>query len=317
MLDRIMMQPSTLSKRTTIIPNPLARDRYLQAFCLFLQMQTDPEPIKELSERILEVLNGPRRKYVEHVELYRMIVHRNLVELKLWLGPRMPREDTRGIMPTLEWYGYLGKWLAYNEVSCSYPQMCLPSVPSRRVSIESYLELSQLEHLRGVNRFRCVLSKTLKSAAEYVIDHAGNLGAPALRNDTYAVIVVDLKEGGDNGTRYGFEFQETRFCKGVLELVRDPNADPGEFSAYHAELSIEFALEHKDVDTFIVVENELLAVYLTLLLGGDASVHFSSTKIGKRDYFDSPSRITIEMEAALMRRGIDVQAIVEEARGKW
>ena len=166
MLDRIMMRPSALSKRMTISPNPLASDRYLQAFCLFLQMQTDPEPIKELSERILEVLNGPRRKYVEHVEHYRMIVHRNLVELKLWLGPRMPREDTRGLMPTLEWYGYLGKWLAYKEVSNSCPQMYLPLVPTMSVPIESYLEISQLEHLRRANRFRCVLPKTLQGAAE-------------------------------------------------------------------------------------------------------------------------------------------------------
>ncbi len=315
MLNRIMIEKHFISETMTIT----SRDRTCRAFCLFLQMQSSPITIRALSENILEVVNGLREEYMEREEHHRIVVRPDLVELELWLSPGMDPEDTHGIMPTLEWYGYLGKWLADYAVMEAWKNVSLLPVPSGEIPHPAFKELCLVEHMRRADRFRCVLSKSLHDAVQYVIEHECGQSSEAVRKDTYAVITMELFcEGGENGTMPGVTFRETKFCKGVLELLPDPEAGQGRFTANHAEQVMNFVQEHKDVDTLLLYGSDLLAAYLVLLLEGDVSPFAPKMITGRRPNYTGVTKdVQTEAEAALRRRGIHIPENREEAGVRW
>lgn len=127
-----------------------------------------------------------------------------------------------------------------------------------------------------------VLVKSVFDAFEYVMDHYYCFGQLSLaeQQDTFAVISIqDAVTGG-----FGVQFQETRFCKGVLTLYFDDIVQETEgavlFDSSHAAQILDFIEAHKDVDTLLVhcyagqSRSMAVGVFAVKLLGGDNRSYF-------------------------------------------
>jgi hypothetical protein len=298
MLNRIDIRPDLLSHTLRITGR-----RPCAPFSLFLQLQTSPARVQDLAERLLATLNGENEGFEEREEHHRLRVTPRSAQVELFLGPGMDPGSTRGAMPTLELYGYLGKWLAKrDELSALRRGGELPPKCAKEVRL--------LAHLRRARDFRCVLSKNLREAARYVSEHGDGL-----RSDRYGVIHLDLYAGGD--TPCGVLFRENRFCRGVLTLTPDPEAGPGHFTEAHGEAAAQFALTHRALDTLLVADGlPLLADYLVPLLGGDVSPYAPEWLEGGRPrYRGLAQEIQTAMEAVLTRRGVSLPGGDGKGRG--
>ena len=129
-----------------------------------------------------------------------------------------------------------------------------------------------------------VMVKSVFDAFEYVMSHYYPFGQEeyAERSDTYAVISIqDTHTGG-----FGFNFQENRFCKGVLTLGFDDIVRPVTgavlFSDEQAEQILDFISTHMDADTLLVhcyagqSRSRAVGAFAVRMLGGDNSAYFKN-----------------------------------------
>lgn len=129
-----------------------------------------------------------------------------------------------------------------------------------------------------------VLVKSVFGAFEYVMLHFYPFGQEEMseQTDTYAVISIqDTHTGG-----FGFQFNENKFCKGVLTLYFDDNVKEVEgavmFSDEHAEQIIDFIQSHKNIDTLLVhcyggqSRSRAVGAFAVKMLGGDNSEYFKT-----------------------------------------
>ena len=127
-----------------------------------------------------------------------------------------------------------------------------------------------------------VLLRSVFDAFEYVMDHYYPFGLEELaqRKDSYAVISIQ-----DTHTEgFGFEFTESRSCRGVLTLYFDDVARPVEglscFSEADAEEILDFIQAQRAADTLLVhcyageSRSRAVAAFAVKLLGGDNSEYF-------------------------------------------
>ena len=127
-----------------------------------------------------------------------------------------------------------------------------------------------------------VLLRSVFDAFEYVMDHYYPFGLEDLaqRKDSYAVISVQ-----DTHTEgFGFEFTESKSCKGVLTLYFDDIIRPVEglscFSEADAGEILDFIQAHRAVDTLLVhcyggeSRSRAVAAFAVKLLGGDNAAYF-------------------------------------------
>lgn len=127
-----------------------------------------------------------------------------------------------------------------------------------------------------------VLLRSVFDAFEYVMDHYYPFGLEDLaqRKDSYAVISIQ-----DTHTEgFGFEFTESKSCKGVLTLYFDDIIRPVEglscFSEADAGEILDFIQAHRAVDTLLVhcyggeSRSRAVAAFVTRLLGGDNAAYF-------------------------------------------
>lgn len=129
-----------------------------------------------------------------------------------------------------------------------------------------------------------VLVKSVFDAFDYVMDHYYPAGLEDLasRSDTYAVISIQ-----DTHTkRFGLEFRENQFCKGVLTLYFDDIVKevPGAvlFSRGQAEKILDFIHAQKRVDTLLIhcyagqSRSRAVGAFAVKMLGGDNSRYFKT-----------------------------------------
>lgn len=149
-----------------------------------------------------------------------------------------------------------------------------------------------------------VMVRSVHDAFEYVMDHyyPAGWGDDAVRSDTYAVISIqDTHTGG-----FGFCFQESRFCKGVLTLYFDDIIKEVEgavlFSDEQADQIIDFILAHRDVETLLIhcyagrSRSRAVGAFAVRMLGGDNSRYFQT---------GSPNQYVYNcLESAWIRRRI-------------
>ena len=127
-----------------------------------------------------------------------------------------------------------------------------------------------------------VLLRSVFDAFEYVMDHYYPFGLEDLaqRKDSYAVISVQ-----DTHTEgFGFEFTESKSCKGVLTLYFDDIIRPVEglscFSEADAGEILDFIQAHRAVDTLLVhcyggeSRSRAVAAFAVKLLGGENAAYF-------------------------------------------
>ena len=127
-----------------------------------------------------------------------------------------------------------------------------------------------------------VLLRSVFDAFEYVMDHYYPFGLEELaqRKDSYAVISIQ-----DTHTEgFGFEFTESRSCRGVLTLYFDDVARPVEgltcFSEADAEEILDFVQAHRAAETLLIhcyageSRSRAVAAFAVKLLGGDNSEYF-------------------------------------------
>lgn len=127
-----------------------------------------------------------------------------------------------------------------------------------------------------------VLLRSVFDAFEYVMDHYYPFGLEDLaqRKDSYAVISIQ-----DTHTEgFGFEFTESKSCKGVLTLYFDDIIRPVEglscFSEADAGEILDFIQAHRAVDTLLVhcyggeSRSRAVAAFAVKLLGGDNAAYF-------------------------------------------
>ena len=127
-----------------------------------------------------------------------------------------------------------------------------------------------------------VLLRSVFDAFEYVMDHYYPFGLEDLaqRKDSYAVISIQ-----DTHTEgFGFEFTESKSCKGVLTLYFDDIIRPVEglscFSEADAGEILDFIQAHRAVDTLLVhcyggeSRSRAGAAFAVKLLGGDNAAYF-------------------------------------------
>ena len=126
--------------------------------------------------------------------------------------------------------------------------------------------------------------KSVYDAFDYVMQHYYPAGLEefAERTDSYAVISIqDTHTGG-----FGFEFRESKCCRGVLTLYFDDIEAPVEgavlFSGEQAEKILEFAKEHADADTLLIhcyggeSRSRAVGAFLVKYFGGDNSGYFET-----------------------------------------
>ncbi|MGN1404145.1 MAG: hypothetical protein ACI4XB_07480 [Ruminococcus sp.] len=129
-----------------------------------------------------------------------------------------------------------------------------------------------------------VLVKSVFDAFEYVMEHFYPNGQEEMaeRIDTYAVISIqDTHTDG-----FGFQFHESKCCKGVLTLYFDDTvkevAYAKTFDDDQAEQVIDFIQAHKDVDTLLVhcyggqSRSRAVGAFAVKMLGGDNSKYFET-----------------------------------------
>ncbi len=137
-----------------------------------------------------------------------------------------------------------------------------------------------------------VLVKSVFDAFEYVMGHYYCHGMEELAElqDSYAVISIqDANPGG-----FGMQFQETKFCRGVLTLYFDDIVQETEgavlFSKDHAAQILDFIEAHKNVDTLLVHcyagQSRSMAVgaFAVKFLGGDNRSYFLKTALNQHIY---------------------------------
>lgn len=137
-----------------------------------------------------------------------------------------------------------------------------------------------------------VLVKSVYDAFEYVMEHyaPNGLEEMAARKDTYAVISIqDSHNGG-----FGFVFEESACCKGVLTLYFDDVVSDADgavaFCEEDAQEIIDFIQAHKTVDTLLLHcyagESRSMAVgaFATKMLGGDETPYFTKRNPNRMVY---------------------------------
>ena len=129
-----------------------------------------------------------------------------------------------------------------------------------------------------------ILLKSVYDAFDYVMDHYYPYGQEdaAKEKDSYAVISIQ-----DTHTEgFGFEFTESRACRGVLTLYFDDivseNGTGALFSLEDAEEIIDFILSHRRADTLLVhcyggeSRSRAVAAFAVRLFGKDDSAYFAT-----------------------------------------
>ena len=92
------------------------------------------------------------------------------------------------------------------------------------------------------------LVTSVDEAVKYVLKHIQY--EYAKKTDTYAVISIQDPGG------FGFEFNETRYCKGVLTVYFDDVEEPGGgcklITSSQARQIVHFIQDHMNVDTLLI-----------------------------------------------------------------
>ncbi len=139
-----------------------------------------------------------------------------------------------------------------------------------------------------------VVLASVYDAFEYVMDHYYPFGQEefAKRKDEYAVI--SIQDAHTEG--FGFEFQESRSCKGVLTLYFDDVVRKTEgavlFSDFDAREIIDFVLAHRETETLLVhcyggeSRSRAVAAFIVKMFGKDDSRYFE-TGVPNRHVYDT------------------------------
>ncbi len=127
-----------------------------------------------------------------------------------------------------------------------------------------------------------ILLRSVFDAFEYVMDHYYPFGLEELaqRKDSYAVISIQ-----DSHTEgFGFEFTESKSCRGVLTLYFDDVVRPVEglscFSEADAEEILDFVDAQRSVDTLLIhcyageSRSRAVAAFVVKYLGRDNGEYF-------------------------------------------
>jgi hypothetical protein len=249
--------------------------------------QGDPDWLAALEEALLAVLNGAQETLAEATET--LSVQADLRTAQVWAASARyfrtvpgspflreePLTNCRGRLPTLELYEYLCRWSVERR-------KLLKKEAGQGLTLSGQGEVWLVDRLRRATPYRNVLCKAFcgstdfafDSALDYVEEHRESSPAFAFRReDSYAVI--DLQPTAIGGR--GLDFQETRWCRGVLTLPldRDEHNEP-RFTEAHGEQILRFALRHRAADTLLVVGEQFspVAAFLVGALGGDASPYY-------------------------------------------
>lgn len=130
-----------------------------------------------------------------------------------------------------------------------------------------------------------VLVKSVFGAFEYVLSHFYPFGMEEMADQTDSYAVISIQDSHTGG--FGFQFNESKFCKGVLTLYFDDNVKEVEgavmFSEKHAGQIIDFIQAHKTaVDTLMVhcyggqSRSRAVGAFAVKMLGGDNSEYFET-----------------------------------------
>lgn len=127
-----------------------------------------------------------------------------------------------------------------------------------------------------------ILLHSVFDAFEYVMDHYYPFGLEELaqRKDSYAVISIQ-----DSHTEgFGFEFTESKSCRGVLTLYFDDVVRPVEglscFSETDAEEILDFVEAQRSADTLLIhcyageSRSRAVAAFIVKYLGRDNGEYF-------------------------------------------
>ena len=127
-----------------------------------------------------------------------------------------------------------------------------------------------------------ILLRSVFDAFEYVMDHYYPFGLEELaqRKDSYAVISIQ-----DTHTEgFGFEFTESKSCRGVLTLYFDDVVRPVEglscFSETDAEEILDFVEAQRSADTLLIhcyageSRSRAVAAFIVKYLGRDNGEYF-------------------------------------------
>lgn len=127
-----------------------------------------------------------------------------------------------------------------------------------------------------------ILLRSVFDAFEYVMDHYYPFGLEELaqRKDSYAVISIQ-----DSHTEgFGFEFTESKSCRGVLTLYFDDVVRPVEglscFSETDAEEILDFVEAQRSADTLLIhcyageSRSRAVAAFIVKYLGRDNGEYF-------------------------------------------
>ena len=143
-----------------------------------------------------------------------------------------------------------------------------------------------------------VMVRSIFDTFEYVMQHYYPFGLEeyAEKTDMYAVISIqDTHTGG-----FGFEFTESKYCKGVLTLYFDDVIREVDgavlFSEEMARQIIDFIRAHKEADTLVVhcyagqSRSRAVGAFAVKMLGGNNEKYFTTGNPNMHGY-DTLTRV--------------------------